>query len=166
MNVVRSLFPLSPVRWVHLDPLVGPGFEPARRNAAARKHKGVRPLGVDHRQFQIGAVWRTSNRLPFHAESWTAYRHPALIFIKPPATGLVPLRTSPHKNLLRVEALGGNARRSAGTSRPSNPREPLGTRTSPEGPSERAHGDCVCSKNATAGSLGGRAICSLSRASK
>jgi len=85
MNVVRSLFPLSPVRWVHLDPLVGPGFEPARRNAAARKHKGVRPLGVDHRQFQIGAVWRGLNRLPFHRRSWAAYGHRALIFIKPPA---------------------------------------------------------------------------------
>jgi hypothetical protein len=63
---------------------------------------------------------------------------------------------SRHKNLLRG-ALGGNARRSAGTSRPSNPREPLAARSSPERPGERAYGDCASSHNLTARPLGTRA---------
>ena len=53
------------MRGVHFDPLVGPGFEPARRNPAARKDEGV-PFLIDHRQFQINVVWRSYDGLPFH----------------------------------------------------------------------------------------------------
>ena len=75
------------MRGMHLDPLIGAGFEPPRRNTAAREYKRVYPFGVEHGQFEIKFVWRGCYGLPFH----------------PPIIGqLAAIGLDPHQKFLMV----------------------------------------------------------------
>jgi hypothetical protein len=61
-----ATLPIPPMRWMHIDPLMGPGFQPTRRYPAAGKYKRVSPLRVDDSEFEISVIWRSRNGPPLH----------------------------------------------------------------------------------------------------
>ena len=70
--LVRRLVsqPISPMRGAYVvkaNLLAGFGIDPAViRKPATRKSDGMRPFGVDNREFQIAVARCGINQLPFH----------------------------------------------------------------------------------------------------